>query len=91
MAFTEGKWLQDVMARSCSPPSTWECFIKIGLVILYNTLQCSEVDASKASDLVRHNLLCLQDSGCGLAVPITYACGHRRSQRTIVLASTHQC
>ena len=50
----EVKWLQDVMARSCSPPSTWRCFIDIGLAILCNTLQCSEIDASKAIDMVRY-------------------------------------
>ena len=43
-------------ARSCSPPSTWRCFIEIGLVFLCNTLQCSKIDASKAIDLVRYKL-----------------------------------
>ena len=70
LAAAEVKWVQDVMARSCSPPSTWACFIEIGLAILCNTLQCSEVDAGKANDLVRYKLLRLQDSDCRLAKPM---------------------
>ena len=71
LAATEVNWLQDVMARSCSPPSTWACFIEIGLAILCNTLQCSSVDAGKATDLVRCKWLRLQGSGCRLAKPMT--------------------